>query len=80
MMDAITRTHYDNLSAADGTVRYEAYNAILAATEQPVDWAYEVWDELVARRSIRQSGRKHRYAGQFNKENQNDNDQSLSQP
>ena len=49
MMDATTRTHYDNLSAADGTVRYAAYTAILATTEQSVDWAYEVWDELVAR-------------------------------
>ncbi len=49
MMDVTTRTYYENLASDDGTVRYEAYNAILAATEQPVDWAYEVWDELVAR-------------------------------
>lgn len=48
-MDTLTRTHYDNLSAQNGDLRYAAYVAILAATEQPVDWAYAVWDELVAR-------------------------------
>jgi hypothetical protein len=26
---------------------YEAFTAILATTKEQVDWAYEVWDELV---------------------------------
>jgi hypothetical protein len=47
-MDATTRTQYDNLYAQDGDVRYEALNYILQATEQRVDWAYEVWDDLIA--------------------------------
>lgn len=47
-MDIATRTQYDNLYAQDGTVRYEALNAMLKATEQRVDWAYEVWGDLVA--------------------------------
>lgn len=51
MMDTETRTHYDNLSAKDGSVRYEALNYMLALTEHPVEWAYEVWDELVTRLS-----------------------------
>lgn len=47
-MDQITQTQYDNLTAKDGAVRSEALTYILAATEHPVDWIYEVWDELIA--------------------------------
>lgn len=47
-MDIATRTQYDNLYAQDGTVRYGAFNDILSMTEQRVEWAYEVWDDLVA--------------------------------
>ncbi len=47
MMEPTTRTHYDNLHAQDGDVRYAALNYILSATEQRVDWAYEVWDDLL---------------------------------
>jgi hypothetical protein len=46
-LDTNTRTHLDNLRAQDGTVRFEAYTYVLKATDEPVDWAYEVWDELV---------------------------------
>ncbi len=48
-MDSTTAMHWENLRTADGAVRLEALNTMLAATEQPVEWAYEVWDELVAR-------------------------------
>jgi hypothetical protein len=48
-MDSITMMRWEDLRAEDGAVRLEALNALLAATEQPVEWAYEVWDELVAR-------------------------------
>lgn len=48
-MDSITTMRWENLRAEDGAVRLEALNGLLAATEGPVDWAYEVWDELVAR-------------------------------
>lgn len=47
-MDSITAVRWEQLRAEDGAVRLEALNAVLAATEQPVDWAYEVWDELLA--------------------------------
>jgi hypothetical protein len=46
-MDPTTRTHLANLRSEDGDTRYAAYLAVLAATEQPVDWAYEAWDDLV---------------------------------
>jgi hypothetical protein len=48
MMDATTRTQYDNLYVQDGDLRYAALNYLLRATESHVDWAYEVWDDLLA--------------------------------
>ncbi len=47
-MDTATQREYDNLYAPEPDVRYAALNNMLAATETGVDWAYEVWDELVA--------------------------------
>lgn len=47
-MDDTTRKQWDELHSQDGDARYTAMNALLAATEQPVAWAYEVWDELLA--------------------------------
>jgi HEAT repeat protein len=47
-MDDTTRTHWNNLRSDDGDVRYAAFMALLAITDQPVDWAYEVWKELLA--------------------------------
>lgn len=49
MMEPTARTQYDNLYAQDGNLRSEAFHALLRVTDQPVDWAYEVWDDLVAR-------------------------------
>jgi hypothetical protein len=47
-MDDTTRTHSNNLRSDDGDVRYAAFMALLAITDEPVDWAYEVWNELLA--------------------------------
>jgi hypothetical protein len=47
-MDDTTRTQWDELHSQDGAVRYAALTALLTTTEQPVTWAYEVWDELLA--------------------------------
>jgi HEAT repeat protein len=47
-MDDTTRAHWNNLRSDDGDVRYAAFMALLAITDQPVDWAYEVWNELLA--------------------------------
>lgn len=47
-MDASIRITWDDLHAADGAVRSAALSTMLAVTEQPVVWAYEVWDTLVA--------------------------------
>jgi len=47
-MDKITRTHLDNLRSEDRELQNQAYSYIMEATDKPVDWAYEVWDEMVA--------------------------------
>jgi hypothetical protein len=47
-MDRIIRENLDNLYREDGITQFTAFKFILEATKQPVDWAYEVWDELVA--------------------------------
>jgi hypothetical protein len=47
-MDSKTRKLLDALHSDDGDARYAAYMALMAASEQPVDWAYAAWDELLA--------------------------------
>ena len=47
-MDQVTRTNLDNLRSTDRQLQNDAFTYILAATEKPVDWAYEAWDELLA--------------------------------
>jgi hypothetical protein len=48
-MDSTTQAHWSNLHSDDGNARYAALMTLLALTEQPVGWAYEVWDELLAK-------------------------------
>ena len=47
-MDKITRTNLDNLWSEDRELQNKAFFHILEETYKPVDWAYEVWDALVA--------------------------------
>ncbi|WP_347551147.1 hypothetical protein ABFG93_04950 [Pseudalkalibacillus hwajinpoensis] len=46
-MEESMKREFDNLQAKDKTLQYEAYNHILEATTQEVDWAYDVWEELL---------------------------------
>lgn len=41
--------NFDDLWSSDGELQGQAYQHILAMTEQPVDWTYEVWNELLER-------------------------------
>lgn len=45
-MDKIIRTYLDNIRSEDGQLQNKAYFALIEKTDKPVDWAYEVWDEL----------------------------------
>jgi hypothetical protein len=47
-MDTITRTNLDNLRSEEREVQNKAFFSVLEATDTPVDWAYDVWDEMVA--------------------------------
>jgi hypothetical protein len=47
-MDETTRTHLANIYAEDREAQNAAYYALMEATDQPVDWAYEAWDGLIA--------------------------------
>ncbi len=47
-MDETTRTNLDNLYSEDKEVQNSAFFAVLEATNKPVDWAYNVWNEMIA--------------------------------
>jgi len=36
----------DNIRSEDGQIQNKAYFALMDATEKPVNWVYDVWDEL----------------------------------
>ncbi len=46
-MNESIRAHLDHIYATDKTLQNQAYFAFLEATDQPVDWAYEAWDNLI---------------------------------
>jgi hypothetical protein len=46
-MDGKTQMHMNHLRSEDRALQNEAFFYILKETEKPVDWAYEVWDQLV---------------------------------
>ena len=46
-MDKTIRTNVDNLWSEDRELQNNAFFYILEVTDKPVDWAYDVWDEVV---------------------------------
>lgn len=46
-MDNQLKVEFEKSKSGDKDERYEAYQTILQATDKQVDWAYEVWDQLV---------------------------------
>jgi hypothetical protein len=46
-MNKNTRTNLENLWSEDRELQNEAFLYVLEATNKPVDWAYDVWDEMV---------------------------------
>jgi len=46
-MEKTLRTQIDNIHSEEGDVQNQAFTYILNATDKPVDWAYEVWDEMI---------------------------------
>jgi hypothetical protein len=46
-MDTAIKAHVENIHSGDRGVQGEAFSSLMQATEGPVDWAYEAWDDLV---------------------------------
>jgi hypothetical protein len=46
-MDSTTQKHMGNFRSENRELQNQAFSYILQETEKPVDWAYEVWDQLV---------------------------------
>ena len=47
-MDQPLRKSFDELRSKDRALQYEAFQHVLQVTDRPVDWSYEVWDEMIA--------------------------------
>jgi hypothetical protein len=47
-MSKAVRASLDDLRSDDRARQNKAFTDVLRATEKPVDWAYEVWDEMVS--------------------------------
>ena len=46
-MNTLTRTHLTDIRSENRDLQNSAFTYILKATDQPVDWAYEAWGDLV---------------------------------
>ena len=46
-MEPILQEHTKNIRSEDRELQNTAYRYLIGITEEPVDWAYEVWDEFV---------------------------------
>ena len=47
-MDVLTQKYLDDLYSQDRETQYQAFLYVLKATDEPVTWAYEIWDQMVA--------------------------------
>lgn len=48
-MNRVTQKNLQNLWSKDRELQSKAFLATIVATDVPVDWAYDIWDELVKR-------------------------------
>ncbi|WP_339730771.1 hypothetical protein [uncultured Gimesia sp.] len=46
-MNKTTRTYLDQLASDDRELQHQAFLSLIKETDQPVEWTYEVWDEMV---------------------------------
>jgi hypothetical protein len=47
-MEPVIRAHLEDVRSGDKDRQNTAFSQLMAATETPVSWAYEAWDELVS--------------------------------
>lgn len=46
-MDKSIRTQIDNIRSENGDAQNKAFTQVIHLTDNPVNWAYEVWDEMI---------------------------------
>jgi len=46
-MDEQIRTYFNDIYSPDRTLQHTAFINLLSITDEPVDWAYEIWQELL---------------------------------
>lgn len=63
-MEAQVQGYFNNLESPDKEAQFEAYKNLMALTEKEVDWAYDVWDELLQDLNHRNNHKRSR-AAQF---------------
>lgn len=63
-MDARVQSYFQDLESDDKGIQYEAYQKVLTETEKEVEWAYEVWDQLLQELTSRDHHKRSR-AAQF---------------
>ncbi|WZO98542.1 hypothetical protein EP7_000122 [Isosphaeraceae bacterium EP7] len=47
-MDEVVRAQIAEIQSADRATQGRAFDFLMEATDRPVDWAYEAWDDLLA--------------------------------
>ena len=47
IMNKITQANFENLWIEDRGLQNTAFSYILQVTDKPVDWSYEVWDDVL---------------------------------
>jgi len=47
-MNELIQTNLENMHSEDRQMQYQAFMFLLQVTDQPLDWAYETWDGLLA--------------------------------
>lgn len=57
-MDKKIRAAIDNLYSEEREVQYQAFLNVIEMTEEPVGWAYEVWDEMLENLSHKDNRRR----------------------
>ncbi|MFC0562260.1 hypothetical protein [Halalkalibacter alkalisediminis] len=46
-MNLSIKSYFENLQSKDKDLQYEAYEKIMSAIDEKVDWAYDVWEQLM---------------------------------
>lgn len=57
-VNQLVETSLDDLRSDDKESHNRAFQQLLKATDDPVDWAYEIWDELVRNLSDKDNRRR----------------------